>query len=49
MRTPLNARTLAALSALRWVAALLVLAAVFGLYGRADFLMQLANQLWTCF
>jgi hypothetical protein len=38
----------------RWakgVAALLagtVLALVFGLYARADFMLQLANQLWSC-
>ena len=38
--------------AARWGVALvvlIVLAAVFGLYGRPDFLVQLANQLWTCF
>jgi len=29
--------------------AVLVLAAVFGLYRQPDFLVQLANQLWTCF
>jgi hypothetical protein len=39
----------------RWVkglAALLagvLLALVFGLYTRADFMLQLANQLWSCF
>jgi hypothetical protein len=39
----------------RWakgLAALLagaVLALVFGLYTRADFMLQLANQLWSCF
>ena len=25
------------------------LAAVFAMYGRADFLVQLSNQLWSCF
>ncbi len=29
--------------------AITALALVFGLYTRADFLVQLANQLWTCF
>ena len=36
----------------RWSVMLLVLAglvAVFALYGRADFLVQLSNQLWSCF
>ena len=26
-----------------------VLALVFGLYGRPDFMLQMANQLWSCF
>ena len=26
-----------------------VLLGVFALYGRADFLVQLSNQLWGCF
>ncbi len=26
-----------------------VLALVFGLYARADFMLQMANQLWSCF
>ena len=30
-------------------AALCVLLAVFALYSRADFLVTLANQLWSCF
>jgi len=30
-------------------AALALLAAVFTLYGRPDFLMTLSNQLWGCF
>lgn len=29
--------------------ALAVLAGVFALYTRPDFLVQLANQLWACF
>jgi hypothetical protein len=33
-----------------WVtAALLALAGVFALYGRPDFMMTLANQVWGCF
>ncbi len=26
-----------------------VLALVFGLYARPDFMLQMANQLWSCF
>ena len=26
-----------------------VLALVFGLYARPDFMVQMANQLWSCF
>ena len=36
----------------QWFAAALalgVLAGVFALYTRPDFLVQLANQLWACF
>jgi hypothetical protein len=36
----------------RWFVMLVVvalLAAVFALYSRADFLVQLSNQLWSCF
>ena len=29
--------------------ALLALAAVFALYTRPDFLVQLSNQIWACF
>ena len=50
--TPSKPRVPSALGAARWGVALvvlIVLAAVFGLYGRPDFLVQLANQLWTCF
>lgn len=36
-------------SSARWLAAVLVLAAVLSLYGHPDFVVQLANQLWTCF
>lgn len=32
-----------------WAAALLALAAVFGLYQRPDFLVMLADQAWACF
>jgi hypothetical protein len=32
-----------------YAAALGLLALVFSLYGRSDFLMTLANQLWSCF
>ena len=32
-----------------WLAATLVLLAVFGLYTRPDFLVSLADQLWACF
>ncbi|HEX5388631.1 MAG TPA: hypothetical protein VFW67_02615 [Burkholderiaceae bacterium] len=31
------------------VLAALALLAVFGLYTRPDFLLQLADQLWACF
>lgn len=34
---------------LTWAAALLALAAVFGLYLRPDFMVGLAGQLWACF
>jgi len=30
-------------------AALVLLAAVFALYGRPDFLLTLSNQIWGCF
>lgn len=36
-------------TALLYGAAIVVLAAVFALYTRADFLLTLADQLWTCF
>jgi len=49
MRYLFDLRTRAGRSGVAWIAATLVLAAVFSLYGRAEFLMQLANQLWTCF
>lgn len=32
-----------------WLAAALVLGAVFALYARADFMVDMANQLWSCF
>lgn len=32
-----------------WVALVLVLLAVFSLYLRPDFLMGVADQLWSCF
>ena len=32
-----------------WGSALLVLLAVFSLYLRPDFLLTLADQLWSCF
>ena len=35
--------------ALAWLAATLLLLAVFGLYTRPDFLVSLADQLWACF
>ncbi len=35
--------------ALAYVAALVALLAVFGLYTRPDFLVTLADQLWACF
>lgn len=34
---------------LAWAAILLVLAGVFLLYTRPEFLMSLADQLWACF
>ena len=40
---PLAARTLA------WSAALAALLATFALYHRPDFLVSLADQLWSCF
>lgn len=35
--------------ALVWVLVAGLLAAVFALYARGDFLLTLANQLWACF
>ena len=40
---PLAVRTLA------WSAALAVLLATFALYHRPEFLVSLADQLWSCF
>jgi len=34
---------------LAWALALLALLAVFALYTRPDFLLTLADQLWSCF
>jgi hypothetical protein len=34
---------------LLWSAATAALLAVFSLYTQADFLVQLANQVWACF
>lgn len=34
---------------LLYAAALAVLLLVFVMYGRADFMMTLANQVWGCF
>jgi len=34
---------------LAWSAVLVALAAVFMLYTRPDFLVDIGNQLWTCF
>ena len=34
---------------LAWGAALLALLAVFALYTRPEFLLTLADQLWSCF
>lgn len=31
------------------IAFIAALSAIFGLYGRPEFLMTIANQLWTCF
>lgn len=45
-RTPWLTR---AAHALAWVLMAAVLAAVFALYARGDFLLTLANQLWACF
>lgn len=44
---PVWVRKLRASLALTLVAA--VLALVFGLYARPDFMLQMANQLWSCF
>jgi len=49
MHPQVNSRARVVLGALRWLAASLVLASVFSLYGQADFLVQMANQFWTCF
>jgi len=32
-----------------WMAAVLACLAVFALYTRPDFLLTLANQVWSCF
>lgn len=46
MRLPLTRRTRLAI----WLVALvLVHLAVFALYQRPDFLLQLANEVWGCF
>lgn len=37
------------LRVLGWAVAVAALAAVFLLYTRADLVVDLANQLWTCF
>ncbi|WP_287918234.1 hypothetical protein [Tibeticola sp.] len=34
---------------LLWALALATLLAVFSLYGRGDFMLDVANQLWGCF
>ena len=37
---------------MRWLVGVLMVAVfvgVFGMYGRPDFLLQMANQLWACF
>ncbi len=44
---PLWVRKLRMGAALALAAA--VLALVFGLYARPDFMLQMANQLWSCF
>ena len=38
-----------AVRALVWSAAMLALLATFALYNRPDFLVSLADQLWSCF
>lgn len=35
--------------AVAWAALLAALLAVFGLYTRGDFMLDVANQLWGCF
>lgn len=35
--------------ALALALAMTLLAVVFGLYARPDFMVQLANQMWACF
>lgn len=37
------------LRALAWLAAALVLLAVFGLYLEPDFMLTMADQVWACF
>lgn len=37
------------LRALVWTGVLLALVGTFALYNRPDFLVNLANQLWSCF
>lgn len=38
-----------AIKALVWAAVLLALAGAWSLYNRPDFLVNLADQLWSCF
>jgi len=38
-----------AVRALAWSAALAALLATFALYHRPDFLVSLADQIWSCF
>jgi hypothetical protein len=37
------------LQGLGWIAAALALLGTFALYNRPDFLVNLADQLWSCF
>lgn len=38
-----------AIKALAWTGVLLALAGVWSLYTQPDFLVKLADQLWSCF
>ncbi|MBP3980313.1 hypothetical protein J8G26_06150 [Acidovorax sp. JG5] len=49
MHTPSARFTSRPARLLGWVAAVLILLAVFALYTQSSFMVMLADQLWACF